>query len=882
MTTQIQTAIKNEYTLRLADPRATLAVVGGKGASLARLAEAGLPVPGGFHVTTAAYRQFVAENDLQPRILAALELVNADQLTTLETASRTINDLFAQASLPPDIAAAIAQAYASLPGDDPAVAVRSSATAEDLPEASFAGQQETFLNVRGVTGVRAAIQRCWASLWTARAIRYRMQHDIDQEAISLAVVVQMLVSAEAAGVLFTANPVNGRRDQAVISAAWGLGEAIVGGLVTPDTITVDKETSRVLARETADKEVMTIRVASGTEERPVPEDLRHAPVLDDQVATVLAQLGIQIETLYNCPMDIEWTLADGELAIVQARPITALPEPEAATPTEWPLPHPKGQYMRSSIVDLMPDPLSPLFATLGLSAINAMLRRLLQRAFNSPPETLPENTVLTINGYAYMIVSFSPKQWWLMLTRMVPRFPRLLRTGVPYWREVAHPRYLETVERWEARSLQDLSTAELLRGIREVLEVATDHLGALMASTMGPSAGSEGLFTRVYERMIKRPQDPPAPTFLLGFDSIPIQAEKALYDQALWCREREPLAAYLTNTPTKQIAAQLDAEETPTSVDMEVWQAWKSHFRAYLKQYGYSIYTLDVAQPLPLDDPTPLLETLKLFIAGQGKSPYERQQAFAGQREQAVQAVQARLKGIKRWAFKKSLNWAQSLVPLRETGIAEIGLGYPLLRRMLDELGGRLTQAGAIAEADDIFWLEETEVEALINAMAQAQPVTNFTEVTRQRQAEWRAAKRVTPPPQLPFKGKYLGVGLGAWGITTDNEAESDTIKGVGASPGRVTATACVLHGPEDFDQMRPGDILVAGTTTPAWTPLFTIAAGVVTDVGGPLSHGSIVAREYGIPAVLGTGVATKRIRSGRIITVDGSAGTVSLSNSRA
>jgi len=353
--------MKPEYVLPLADPQATLAVAGGKGASLARLARAGLSVPDGFHVTTAAYRQFAAENDLQPRILAALETANPARPETLQAASRTIRDLFDQAQTPPDVAGAVAQAYAALPGKTPVVAVRSSATAEDLPDLSFAGQQETYLNVRGAEAVLDAVKRCWASLWTARAIGYRLQHGIDQNAVSLAVVVQLLVPAEAAGILFTANPVNGRRDQVVISASWGLGEAIVGGLVTPDTIIVDKGTARVLERQTADKQVMTVRVDGGTEEQPVPDELCRAPVLSDEQTAALARLGVQIEELYGMPMDIEWALADGEFAVLQARPITALPEPMAEPPTEWPPPDPKGQYVRASIAELMPEPLSPLF-----------------------------------------------------------------------------------------------------------------------------------------------------------------------------------------------------------------------------------------------------------------------------------------------------------------------------------------------------------------------------------------------------------------------------------------------------------------------------------------------------------------------------------------
>ncbi|OQY36344.1 MAG: hypothetical protein B6243_03380, partial [Anaerolineaceae bacterium 4572_5.2] len=205
------------------------------------------------------------------------------------------------------------------------VAVRSSATAEDLPDASFAGQQETYLNISGAASVLEATQKCWASLWTARAIGYRARQSIASEGVALAVVIQEMVFADAAGIMFTANPLNGKRDEALINASWGLGEAVVGGAVTPDSLTVSKPNGRVIQRENAEKQMMTVRTESGTEEQPVPDHLKNKVVLNDEQAVELARLGTKIETLYGMPMDIEWTLAEGEFAIVQARPVTALP-----------------------------------------------------------------------------------------------------------------------------------------------------------------------------------------------------------------------------------------------------------------------------------------------------------------------------------------------------------------------------------------------------------------------------------------------------------------------------------------------------------------------------------------------------------------------------
>jgi len=866
-----------EYVIALTDPQATLAVAGGKGASLARLSNAGLPVPGGFHITTAAYRQFVTENNLQPRILAALEAVDVAQPSTLETASRAIQALFSQAHVPPAITGAIAHTYVDLPGDEPAVAVRSSATAEDLPDLSFAGQQETYLNVRGAVAVLDAVKRCWASLWTARAIGYRAQHGIDQGTVSLAAVVQLLVPAEAAGVLFTANPITGARDQAMLTATWGLGEAIVGGLVTPDTLTVDKATGQVLARETGDKQVMTVRVEGGTEEQPTPESLRRAPVLDDPAAAQLVRLGVQIEHLYGIPMDIEWTLADGQFAIVQARPITALPEPEAPPPTEWALPDPKGQYVRTSVAELLPDPLTPLFSTLGRSAINAGTQRLGNELAGSK-DGWPDETVVTINDYAYYTTRFTPRQILGLLTTMPFTMPRMMRQADTRWRDVVHPHYMETIQRWQARPLDELPATDILIGVRQIADASFD-VYALYQSALFPNANlSEMLFTRVYDRLIKREDDPPALTYLLGFDSTPILAEKSLYDIAEWCRTRPALAAYVANTPARQLAAQLDSEQAPLGVEAEDWLQWRNRFHAYVQQYGHIIYDLDFAKPVPADDPAPLLDTCKMFLSGQCPDPYARQQSAAERREQATQAMLKRLKGLRLRLFRRLVTWAQKSVPMREEGLAGLGLGYPQLRQMLLELGRRLVQAAAIEQPDDVFWLFQAEAEQAADALDKGASTNFLADAVKQRKAVRRAEKRVIPPPVLPPKSKWMGLDLNMLVAAQDGEQAGDTIRGAGTSPGCVTGTARVLHGPEDFGLMKPGDILVATITTPAWTPLFARAAAVVTDIGGQMSHGSIVAREYGIPAVMGTSVATRRIRSGQVITVDGSAGVVTLS----
>jgi pyruvate,water dikinase len=299
----------------------------------------------------------------------------------------------------------------------------------------------------------------------------------------------------------------------------------------------------------------------------------------------------------------------------------------------------------------------------------------------------------------------------------------------------------------------------------------------------------------------------------------------------------------------------------------------------HLARFGHTIYDLDFAKPVLADDPGALLEALKYFASGQAANPHERQAAAEAARERATRTLLARLRGVRSLIVWGLLRRAQRFAPLREDALADAGLGWPALRRMLREVGRRLVAGDAIATPDDVYFLSWDELRAAADALDAGRPPAHAQAVVGGRRATWEKERALTPPVALPLKGgaRFLGIDWSAVMPARTGQAEGDVLKGIAASPGQVSGPARVIHGPEEFDRMRPGDILVARITTPAWTPLFALAAGVVTDVGGPLSHSSIVAREYHIPAVLGTGVATERIRSGQRITVDGSAGTVAM-----
>ena len=541
------------------------------------------------------------------------------------------------------------------------------------------------------------------------------------------------------------------------------------------------------------------------------------------------------------------------------------------------MPDPKALCVRASIVEQMPDPLSPLFADLIEGAVVWSLEKLMNELLGA--NTLREGDLgfPTINGYAYY--DYKLTAFWRILLKSPSAF-RLIAgsgeaNGVKRWREYARPLYARAVEGWEAKPPQALSATKLLEGLRELLDAGAEYYTSVQA-IIPLAASSEALFSAFYNRLVRRQEDPPAQAFLLGFDSMPIRAEKLLYDLAMWCGEHPELAAALKGTSSNQVLHLLHTEESPSGVDEEVWHEWHSRFQGHLDRFGHAIYNLDFVNPVPADDPAPLLDTLKFYLRGEGQNPHERQRGMVRRREEAARGVLERLDPARGKLFGKLLRWAQGVAPVREDALADVGLAWPLMRRMLLELGRRLVEAGAVEKPIDVFWLRRDEVEKMVTSLDAGETrLGSLAEAVEQRKMLWRGQRRVTPPQLLP-KGAWFEA-LERLMPAASEEQTGDTIKGVGASSGEVTAPARVLGGPEDFGQMHPGEVLVAGITTPAWTSLFAMASAVVTDVGGPLSHSSIVAREYGIPAVLGTGVATRRIQSGQSIRVDGDAGTVTL-----
>ena len=862
----------------LASAVASLALVGGKGRSLAKLAAAGFPVPDGFLLSTSAYKGFVEANELQGSILEIVAEVAPHQTASVERASARIQSLFEGARLPREIAASLAQAYAALDEDEPAVAVRSSATAEDLPNLSFAGQQDTYLNVRGEAALLEAVRRCWASLWTARAIGYRVQMDIDQRAVAMGVVVQVMVHADVSGILFTANPSSGDRSELVVNASYGLGEAVVGGHVTPDTYVLDRASLEPKETLIGTKEEMIASAgAQGTSTQPVPEAKRNESSLSGEILSQLAALSMNVERLFDgVPQDIEWAVANGNCWLLQSRPITNLPPPPLRD-VSWDPPTKGAKLARRQVVENMPDPLSPLFAELYLQegleqAIDHMMADM--GLAIDLGDLMERPWVVTVNGYAYTRVSY--RSTWRLL-RVMPRvlywyatsLRRLLRNAVPRWRDERLPAYLATIERWKTVDPGAASDRHLLWGVR-ALTVADANYWSDTAVVLGMARMTDGLLNRfLTSRAVGG--DLTSGMFLRGFPSNTLEAQKDLEAIATRIRTTESLRELVVTTPARDLLEALKREPGGHSLREDI--------RRYLENYGHQIYTLDFVQPTQGEDPLPVLLGLKALVTNEVYDTPSRQARMALERESRVKETLESLGPLRRWLFRKFLGWAQTYGPYREQALFYMGAAWPTLRRLALELGGRLVEVGTLSTPEDVFYLKRAELEEAYTARNEGRACPDLRQKTRHRRELREARKKLHPPGMVPqgSRFKFGPFDLSVFLTQKRNADDSDTLRGFAVSPGRVTGTATVILSPADFEKMKPDTILVCPTTTPAWTPLFAQALGLVTDIGGILAHGSIVAREYGIPAVMGTGNVTQRIESGQRITVDGDTGTVTI-----
>jgi pyruvate,water dikinase len=473
-----------------------------------------------------------------------------------------------------------------------------------------------------------------------------------------------------------------------------------------------------------------------------------------------------------------------------------------------------------------------------------------------------------INGYAYLGMVLSWREWLAMAKASTTLMHSMFKISHEHW-QTGRKELVTAIAAQDAKDVASLSPTALLDSARELMTAIGRFYTVIQASTLPSASTSEIVFTRAY-KIASHKDDPKAETLLFGLESTPLRAEKTLFDLGSWARERPALCDFTLHTPTDELVAALQAESTPQALPVADWREFKSRFQHYLDEFGHTTYEFDFMNPTPAETPEVILDALKLYMEGKGSDPYARQHESIHQREEALQKIRSRFKLIPNRWFDKSINWALRVSPDREDSIVDLGMGHTTLRRLLGELGKRFAAFGAIKNVEDIYWLVEDEVSELASLLERGEVLPNYSARIPERKVTWQEQKKLLPPnvfPENSMWGKML-----PWNRANTT---SNVLTGVASSAGKVTGTARVMFGPEDFCKMKHGDVLVAVTTTPAWTPLFAMASAIVTDLGGPLSHSSIVAREYGIPAVVATGLGTRRIQDDQSITVDGSAGTV-------
>ena len=830
--------------------------VGGKGLNLGKLTRAGFSVPQGFCVTTDAYR-----------------------FSVKDLSERNINNV-RDVALAPELIEAILKARAELRTDT--VAVRSSATAEDLEEASFAGQQDTFLNVQS-DELLDALKACWASLWSERAVAYRRTHSISNEGLAMAVVVQEMCAADVSGVLFTVSPFD--ENLSIVESNWGLGESVVSGSITPDSFQISRETGEVLKKNVATKREMI--TASGVSD--VPSAKQGVPSLTDEQLTQLGQLGIQVETIYGLPMDIEWALADEKFVLLQARPITTH-APESATTASR-----EGEidkrlqaeiqiletiaatdgtvWSRHNLAEVLPAPLPMTWAIIkkfmsgsgGLGKayrslgfypskrvdrsgilhlicgrIYVNLNRETELFFDGFPlvhdfAELKQNPQKAMYAQATTNIRQSTSSFWFRLPQHVIRMTkaelRLRKYRLDFDQvltEQEFPKFHETVEAEQRLSYSELSDMELIGKFKTWCEKTLEDFA--------PKALTA--------------------TLLAAFS---LQRLEAALQKCLDEAEAKSLASRLISGLSGNLTVETNDK---------LWQVAKGNLTLtdFLKHYGHrAVGEFELAQPRWREDTTYLEQIIAAFSQKitesdeqtQANNPHFARQI--GQRETAeneLTEIVENKTGLQK-QIESELEFTRRYMPFRETAKFYLMLGYEQIRRALVELDNRYQLDGGI------FYLVPEELGLLIKG-------EKFGDVIAERKT-LRDLLLQIDVPDVVFSDSLDCIGAS---VSTD---VADTYTGVGVSAGVAKGYARVLLTPTDIQPYERDYILVCPSTDPAWTPLFLHAAGLVMERGGVLSHGAVVAREYGVPAVAAIPNATHNFTDGQMLQVDGKQGTVSI-----
>jgi phosphoenolpyruvate synthase/pyruvate phosphate dikinase len=850
--------------------RTQIARVGGKGAQLGELSRIeGITVPAGFCVTTAAFQRIVAHAPSFDEQLARLTAVRAEDGEAIRTISAEIRRSIEGIAIPDDLAAALNGALSQL-GAQTACAVRSSATAEDLPMASFAGQQDTYLNVAGSAAILAHVSRCWASLFTDRAVTYRLQNGFDQRMVHMAVIVQRMVFPHAAGILFTADPITSNRKVAIVEAAFGLGEALVSGLVNPDTYAV--RDGEIVAKAVALKQrAFYASPIGGTQEQSIELERQAQPALTDTQVIELARLGRRIEAHFRSPQDIEWCLMHNDFQFVQSRPITALfPIPRADDDDNH-------VYLSVGHQQMMTDALKPLgisfwqltalppmheaggrlfvdvtarlASTAGRVALLEMMGRsdplmrdaletVLARADFLPPVS-DERPGAAPMGAAPTPIATDPA----IVSELMARTQDSLATLRRAIRTKSGPALIEFI----VEDIQELRRILFdPRGHQVFMSAmeATWWLNDQLQAWLGEKNVADTLAQSVH-------------------DNVTSEMGLALLDVADVIRPHHDVVAFLGQVEDDNFLDQLPQ----FAGGLETREAIVS----FLDTYGMrGAGEIDITRPRWSERPTTLvpliLGNIKNFAPGTGPRRFAQGRQEAWQKEQEILArVRALPDGEhKAEEVKAKIDRVRTFIGYREYPKYGMISRYFIYKQALWEEAGRLVQEGLLRDRDDIFSLTLQELHEVVRTHRVDHALI------RQRRDAYRSYRALTPPRVLTSEGEAIA------GTYRRDDVPAGALVGLPVSGGTVEGRARVILDMVEA-ALDPGDILVTTYTDPSWTPLFVTIKGLVTEVGGLMTHGAVIAREYGLPAVVGVEHATQLIRDGQRIRVQGTEGYIEI-----
>ena len=848
-----------------------VAFVGGKGAHLGELSRIeGIRVPAGFCVTTDAFRRIMAEAPSIDDRLDRLSRLSPDDRGAIRALSAEIRRTLEGIAIPEDLAAAITGPLVQL-GERAAYAVRSSATAEDLPTASFAGQQDTYLNVVGPAAILQHVSRCWASLFTERAVTYRLRNGFDHRKVHMAVVVQQMVFPQASGILFTADPVTSNRKVASVEASFGLGEALVSGLVNADVYKV--RDGEVVARTVATKRLaLRAAPAGGTEERAIEPGRQDDPALTDEQAVRLARLGRRIEAHFGRPQDIEWCLADDDFHVVQSRPITTLfPIPEAGDGENH-------VYVSVGHQQMMTDPMKPLGLSFWQMTTPRPMAEAGGRLFVDVTQILASPAsragLLGTLGRSDPLIGDALRS---VLDRgdFVPSIP----DEGPAWAPpgAGAPAPIDTdpaiVAELIARSQASIASVKreirtksggalfdfILADLQEMKRVQFDprSMQVIMAGMEAAQWLNEQLEAWLGEKNGADTLAQSAP------NNVTSEMGLALLDVADVIRPYPEVVAFLQRVEDE---AFLDALRRLAGgrEAREVIMAW-------LDKYGMRcVGEIDITRPRWSERPTMLvpliLGNIRNFGPGAAKRRFEqgRQEALTKEQE-LLERLRALPDGERKAEeTKRMIDRVRTFAGYREYPKYGMVSRYFVYKQALLEEAGRLVRARVLREKEDIFYLRFEELQEV----ARTSQVDD--QLIRRRKDTFRSYRALTPPRVLTSDGEVIA------GAYRRDDLPAGALAGLAVSAGTIEGRARVVLDVARAD-LEAGDILVTAYTDPSWTPLFVAINGLVTEVGGLMTHGAVIAREYGLPAVVGVEHATRLIRDGQRIRVHGTDGYVEI-----